>query len=196
MALADILARIEGDARAEAEQILAAARADADSVRRAASERAAELRAEMVTEAEAVASAEVETRLAAARLRSRDRSVADKRAVIDRVLATAADKISALPDPEYVALIGRCVARVADDGAEVALGVEDADRLRPSLEKAVTAAGGSPVRLASETAAMPRGVEVRGDRVRVEISPAAMVAAEAADLTALVASILFGDAEE
>jgi len=197
MALADIIGRIESDAGAEAREALEAAQEHAERLLAEARAEAERNAAEHIAAAERRARAEAETLRANVRLTTRDEALTAKRALIDRVLAEAADRIASLPDAEYVALIAQGVARQAHGGDIVRVARAGAARLR-GLPEAVAAAAGRDLGLIydGETDALEHGAALTADRVSSEVSPASMLDAQRDRLVALVAGVLFGENRE
>ncbi len=196
MALADILQRIAADSREEANALLAQGEAEAERTLHDAQVAAERLKQETLkTEVEA-AEMEAATRLASARLRARDRAVAERRALVERVLTLVRERMTALPDAEYAKLLARGVSAVARGGEKVLIGGDDASRLRSGLAEALAACGVSGVTVSDEPADVAQGVVVIGDRVRAEVSPAAMIEARREEITLSIAEILFGEKDE
>lgn len=189
MAIADIITRIEDDARAEADAIISAARERADAVR----ERAridAEREAERIVERTlAQAKVEADTLLANARLAARDSLLAAKKDLAERALAEAGHRLEDLPDDEYVALIAREVAEVAVPGQRIRVSAVDEQRLRKL--GALLRDAGVDVTVDGTSPDIERGVCVEGDGVRVEVSAASYIAEHRADLLHVAVRTLF-----
>lgn len=193
MAITDLIARIEGDATAEAAEILAAARAEAAAIVERAQAAADAERTALLAQAEHDAAEEEATVLANARLASRDALLAAKRVRAERVLERAQEALESLPDAEYLELIAAGVAEASVGGETVLVAPGDRDRLAgiaPRLEQL-----GAVVRVTADPAPIERGALLAGDRVRVEVSPAAMIA-DARDELLLAASRALFDGEE
>lgn len=191
MALADILQRIEAEAQAEADAILARAEEAAEGVRAEAQERGAERTRQIVEHTRHEAEAAARTRLATARLAARDNALAAKRHLVERVLAEVVVQLESMPPDEYAAFIAREVARVARGGEALSIGHDDHGPLSIHLGPALAAAG-AEVRMRGTTGAVDRGVLVEGDRVRVEISARTYVESHRDRLITLVSHELFG----
>jgi len=194
VALADIIRRIEHDTTADAATLVGAAEAEATRVRHEARASAKERRESELAHAERLAKDDARTRLASARLHGRDRVLVEKRELINRTLRNAIEHILALPDAEYAALLAREIDAAARGGETVALGQRDADRLRSALPAALEATG-TDVEVAEATDSIEQGVVLIGTRMRVEISPAALVESHRAELEARVSSVLFASEE-
>jgi vacuolar-type H+-ATPase subunit E/Vma4 len=195
VALPDILERVRSDAEAEAARLIAEAKAYAAEVDAAAKAAAADASANTLERARVDAERDAATLLAGARLRARDSELAARRDLAEQVLGRAEAAVAALPDERYVALIAAAVAEASVGGETLAVGSADAARLRDALPEALAAAGVS-VALAEQPADIERGVVLAGDRMRVEVSPAAMIAARREELLALADWALFDQGEE
>lgn len=192
MALADILQRITEDSLAEASAIVREAEDAAAAVRADAEGRARERVKETVSRATIDAGSAGQTRLATARLSARDSTLAAKRSLVERVISGVTDHLESLPADEYVRFIVDQVAEVARGNETVSVGQEDEARLLSSIGPALAAAGvGVSVR--GVTSEISRGVLVEGDRVKVEVSPRALVASRKDQLVAVATEVLFGD---
>lgn len=191
MALADILKRIDRDADDEANRVLLEAQRKAEESRARAEATAAARHDAELARTESQAGDDARTKLASARLRGRDRILGEKRVLIDRVLQRAIERIEALPDSDYARLLAREIAAVARGGERVLVARSDAERLSSALPAMLEQAG-AKVEVAGATDTVERGVVLEGSRMRIEISPWAMVVARRAELESEVSADLFG----
>ncbi len=194
MAIDDIVARIAADAGDEARALIDAATADADRLR--ADARA---RADARTEREAAkgrrdAERDAATILANARLRARDELLTARQALDVEALDRLVAGLESLDDARYAALLARAIAGADDGCSALGIGTADAQRLRGVLPDALAAAGVS-LKIEDAPADVERGIVLVGDRVRVEVSAAAMVASRRDALLAEVDAALFGAGE-
>lgn len=190
MAITDLIERIEGDAASEAAAIVDAAKAEAKAITERAEATAAAERATTLAEAERAVSDERETLLANARLTARDQLLARKRALAETVLERARVSLESMPAAEYLELIASAVAKNAASGDTLAIAPADAERLKglgPALERR-----GVRVLVTGDPAPLDRGVLLTGDRVRLEISPASLVADSRDQLLLAASRALFG----
>jgi len=194
VALADIIRRISDDAEREAAGLVLAAEQDSEQLRHAAEGRAEAERETTLASERAIARDEAATLLAGARLRGRDRLVAEKRVLIERVLVGVVHKMQELPDVEYAALIARGIAEVARGDESLVLAEADASRLREALPDAL-AKHDLEVSIEGSTSEIEQGAMLVGKRMRVEISPASMVEARHAEMVALAGQVLFDETE-
>lgn len=191
MAIDDIVARIASDAESEAAALFDAARADAERIVEAARDRAETRAARALARARTEAERDASTLLAGARLSSRDALLTARNASGADALARVEAALLALPDKAYAAVLARAIAPVAAPGSVLMLGTDDAVRLRTTLPDALRAVG-VEVSVSDVPADVARGVVIGGDRVRVEVSPAAIVAARREELAADIDRGLFG----
>ena len=197
MALADIVKHIADDAASEGALLVAHAQERAENLIAEARAEAERARAKTLERAARDAEAEAETLRASARLGARDRALATKGVLVDRVLAQARDAILALGDDEYAELLARRVARTACGGERVLMAPADVARLASQLPVAVARVTGGDLRLtwASELAPIEHGVVLRGDRVSVDLSVDAAIEERRDELVMIAAERLFGEAE-
>lgn len=192
MAIDDIVGRISEDAANEAASLVAASEQDAARVRDEATARADADAAETLARGRGLATRDAGTIVANARLAARDAAVSARLEAAAAVLEKAEAAFDALPDPEYAALIARGVAASAVGGETIVIGGRDGDRLTATLPAALAAAGAPEVTIGDVSPDGGRGVSVRGDRVRVEVSLAASIEERRGELLALADRELFG----
>jgi vacuolar-type H+-ATPase subunit E/Vma4 len=190
VALPDILERVRSDAAAEASAILAEAEAYAAGVRERATAEAAAASDRMLEQARESAEREAATLLANARLAARDAELVARHELAEEALAQAEAALIALPDARYTTLVAAGVVGAAVSGETLAFGTADTARLCEALPVALAGAGVS-VTISEAPADIERGVVLSGDRMRVEVSPAAMIAARHEELLALADGVLF-----
>ena len=121
--------RIAGDARTEAEAILAAARARADGVRANYADEARRLREEMLARGGRAAAPRRRRLTGAAERESRRAQLACRQALLDEAFARALEALCALPERDYVNLLAELAGRAAGSGREEII-LCPADRLR------------------------------------------------------------------
>lgn len=192
MAIDDIVTRIATDADEEALELTDAARADSERVRSDALARADARTAREAAKGVADAERDAATLLANARLEARDALLTARYALDAEALDAVGAELVALDDERYATLLARGIAEAADGCSSLRLGTADADRLRRALPGALKAAGVAP-EIDDAPADIERGVVLAGDRVRVEVSAAAMIQARRDALLFEVDAALFGN---
>lgn len=191
MAIADIVERIASDAAAEVAEIIGAAEVEGQRIAADTASRRSREREHALERAMRDAAGEAATMLANERLAVRDALLTARGRHVEAVLALAVEALGALPDAEYLDLIARKVATLARGGERLAVAAADATRLAPLAER--LRESGINVTTASESAPIERGVVLTGDRVRIEVSPASLVAERRDQLAAVAASALFAE---
>lgn len=118
MSLEKLLDKIKSGGIAEAEAILAEARAEARRIEEEAGARAAEVRLEQIAEARRSAERESMRRASNARNSARIAVLAAKQEMLARVVEAARERIEKLPGPEYRAWLKRLLLENARSGDE------------------------------------------------------------------------------
>jgi len=190
VALSDIIARIEADAQAEADRIVAEATQRAEQIEAAARAGAERETAKTLAAARATARIDAETIVVKARLAARDAAVARRRELVDRALEATVDAIAGLPDEQYVAWLAARVVDAATGGETLRVGSADTaheqalrreiERIAPSLQLADSA----------QPAPFARGALLEGRRVRADLSLETLVADRRDALELVVAVVL------
>jgi len=193
VAITDILTRLEDDAAAEAAAMVAAAESEAARIIAHARGTVASERVAALEGAERDGAAAAATLLANARLGARDGLLTEKRARAELVLKRAREALESLPDSEYLDLIADEVARTVRGGETLSVAPADAERL-VGLKKRLESLGLS-VALSDDPAPVARGVLLTGDRVRTEISAAALTEDQRDRLLLAASRVLFGGGE-
>ena len=140
MPLEDILERIGERASSLKEEILASARAEAESRIQVAREEAARLEADILREAEA--EAEQIKSIAASRsdMEKKQRILGVKQELISQVFDEAVKRLADLPGDEYRALLIDLIGRKAAGSEELILSKDDEPRLGADFGHAVNQA--------------------------------------------------------
>lgn len=113
-----ITQRMEDDAQREINEVLTAARTQADEITRRCQEQADRESAAIVARGESAA-AEREKRLESmAEMESRKLVLAAKQEVLDEAFTMALDKLCTLPDEEYIELLAALAVKAARTGRE------------------------------------------------------------------------------
>lgn len=113
-----ITQRMEDDAQREINEVLTAARAQADELTRRSREQADKESAAIVARGESAA-AEREKRLESmAEMESRKLVLAAKQEVLDEAFSMALEKLCTLPDEEYIELLAALAVKAARTGRE------------------------------------------------------------------------------
>ena len=196
MALADIINRIETQAREEAQRIEQETAARLADIRQDAEQSAERQRHSAIAKATRQAEADAATLVAAAKLTVRDESLTRKRALVDEAIARVVEQIKALPDDRYVRFMARRIADSARPGDTVSVAASDRHRVEAISRELVQIAPGLTVVWSDEPAEeLDRGAVIAGDRVRSVVSPESAVEAIRSDLEVRLSGALFGNGE-
>ena len=188
-----IIDRISGDAQAEIDAVLAQARDEAAEIT-AKYEAQAKAEADEILKRGAAAAAEREERLASmAQMEGRKAELAAKQEVIEEAFALALSKLQALPEDKYVELLAGLAAKASATGKEkLIFSARDRDTVGKKVVDAASAlvAGGAFV-LSDETRAINGGFVLSDGAVEVNCSFETLVRLQKAEITGEVSRVLF-----
>ena len=185
--LEGILAQIEGEARAAAQQTLAAAKARAD-------EECAAIAAAAGAEGRQQAQDALRRAESAAQLQRRRGLLAAKQALIAETLQAALQKLQALPDEEYFAALRTLAVRYAQPGqGTLYFGSRDLARVPQGYEAVLNAAldEGKSVCISPESRPIANGFVLAYGGIEENCSLSALFAADRDAMQDLAGSILF-----
>ena len=173
--------RILGDAREEAARITANYRAQADAEARdleAKNERAA---------------AEQEERLVnAAQMRARKVQLAAKQEMVEKAYIQALDKLCAMPQEQYVAILADLLVKASSNGKEEAVfSPEDRERVGEAAVAKANELSGKQLRLSDETQPIRGGFILKDKNVEVNCTFETLVRLQKAETAGAVAQKLF-----
>lgn len=194
MALADIVAKIEADAAAEAARIIEAAEQRAELLRANARAQAAEHTESVVALARRDAERQAGTTVVGAKLQARDRGLAERGKLVDEAIAQLRLALVALPDDRYGAFLAARIAEAARGGETLLLGSADIGRMDSIAAAVDIAAPGLDLVIAETPAPFERGALLEGSRVRADLSLEAIVDDQRDRLEAVASEALFGEA--
>ena len=188
-----IIDRISGDAQAEIDAILAEANAEAAEIT-AKYEAQAKAEAEEILKRGTAAAAEREDRLASmAQMEGRKAELAAKQEVIEEAFALALKKLLALPEDKYVELLAGLAAKASVTGKETLIfSAKDRDTVGKKVVDAASALGaGGAFVLSDETRAINGGFVLSDGAVEVNCSFETLVRLQKAEITGEVSRVLF-----
>lgn len=190
-----IIDRISGDAQREIDDVLAKAQAEAEEI-------TAQYQAQAQAEAEDIlargerAALERSQRLASvAQLECRKAVLAAKQEIIEEAFQRAMEKLTQLPQEEYVALLASLAAQAAVKGNETLI-FSVADRARVGKAVVVSAnqklGDRGQLTLSEQTRPMQGGFILSDGRVEVNCTFETLVRLQRSTLSTKVAEVLFG----
>lgn len=190
-----IIDRISGDAQREIDQVLAQARAEAAEITAKYQAQAQAEADEILTRGEKAAAERGERLASVAQLECRKEVLRAKQEVIDEAFQLAMDKLVALPQAEYVALLVDLAVQAATKGTEKLI-FSPADRAQ--VGKAVVMGANQKLgdkgqlTLSEETRPMKGGFILSDGRVEVNCTFDTLVRLQRGTLSTQVADVLFG----
>ena len=163
----NIIQRILDDAQAEADATLAQAREEADAIRRKYDQQIQKETPEILLKGTADAEQRKARVESAADLRNRQRLLAAKQELLDEAFRLALEKLCALPEEEYTALLVQLAAKAAETGRGELI-FNQSDRARLGVKVAAAAndlleRGGKPhaLTVSGETGAFRGGLVLK-----------------------------------
>lgn len=190
-----IIDRISSDAQREIDDVLAAAQAEAEKITAEYQAQAQAQADEILSRGEQAAVERGERLASVAQLECRKEVLRAKQEVIDEAFRLAMDKLTQLPQEEYVALLADLAVQASAKGNE-ALIFSVADRAR--VGKAVVVAANEKLgergrlTLSQETRPMQGGFILSDGVVEVNCTFETLVRLQRDTLSTQVADVLFG----
>ncbi len=175
--------RILGDARAEAARITAEFQAQADGENKELSER--NRRAAQEREERLVSMAQMEARKVL---------LAAKQEVVEKAFALALDRLCAMPEDRYVAVLADLMAQASSTGTEeVVFSPKDKKKVGKLAVDKANAASGKHLTLSKETAEIRGGFLLKDRNVEVNCTFETLVRLQKGPASGAVAKLLFPD---
>ena len=173
--------RILGDARDEADRIAESYRAQADG-------EAAELNARNEKNA-----AEREERLvSAAQMEARKVLLAAKQEMVEKAYIQALDKLCAMPEEQYVAVLAGLLVKASSNGKEEAVfSKEDREQVGKAAVEKANQLSGKQLRLSEETQPIRGGFILKDKNVEVNCTFETLVRLQKAETAGAVVKKLF-----
>ena len=173
--------RILGDARDEADRIAESYRAQADG-------EAAELNARNEKNA-----AEREERLvSAAQMEARKVLLAAKQEMVEKAYIQALDKLCAMPEEQYVAVLAGLLVKASSNGKEEAVfSKEDREQVGKAAVEKANQISGKQLRLSEESLPIRGGFILKDKNVEVNCTFETLVRLQKAETAGAVAKTLF-----
>ncbi len=186
-----IIAHIEADARAKADEITAAAEQKCAEIKKQYEEQASELYSEKIREGVKACQDREEGALRISRMEARKGILSVKQEMVSKSFDLARDKITSLPEDAYVAFLARLAKEAAGNGnEEIILNPRDRDAIGQKLLQAVNADGGQ-MTLSEETRDITGGLILRSGAVETNCSAELLVDICKGELSSGLANILF-----
>ena len=186
-----ITQRIASDAQAEVDRILGDAREEAARI-------SANYRAQADAEAQELdaknerAAAEQEERLiSAAQMKASRLQLAAKQEMVEKAYIQALDKLCALPEEQYVAILADLLVKASSNGKEEAVfSQEDRERVGEAAVAKANELSGKQLRLSEETQPIRGGFILKDKNVEVNCTFETLVRLQKAETAGAVAQKL------
>ena len=173
--------RILGDARDEAGRITASYRAQADAEAR-----------ELAAKNEKAASQHEERLVSAAQMEAHKIQLAAKQEMVEKAYIQALDKLCAMPEEQYVAVLADLLVKASSNGKEEAVfSKEDRERVGKAAVEKANQLSGKQLRLSEETQPIRGGFILKDKNVEVNCAFETLVRLQKAETAGAVAKTLF-----
>ena len=189
-----IIAHIQADADAQAAEILARADARCAEIRETYEQKAKEAYAETIRAGVKENQDRLDSMERLANMEGRKAILALKQDMVARSFERAVEKLVALPEAEYVALLSKLAVGASVSGdEEIVLNARDKKAVGDKLIKAANAKlGGGHLSLAGDTGSFRGGLILRRGNIEVNCTAELLVDLCREDMAAELAGVLFG----
>ena len=187
-----ITQRIASDAQAEVDRILGDARDEAGRIAANYRARADAEAAELAAKNEKAAAEREERLVSAAQMEARKVQLAAKQEMVEKAYIQALDKLCALPEEQYVAILADLLVKASSNGKEEAVfSPEDRERVGEAAVAKANELSGKQLRLSDETQPIRGGFILKDKNVEVNCTFETLVRLQKAETAGAVAQKLF-----
>ena len=187
-----ITQRIASDAQAEVDRILGDARDEAGRIAANYRAQADAEAAELAAKNEKAAAEREERLVSAAQMEARKVQLAAKQEMVEKAYIQALDKLCALPEEQYVALLADLLVKASSNGKEEAVfSPEDRERVGEAAVAKANELSGKQLRLSDETQPIRGGFILKDKNVEVNCTFETLVRLQKAETAGAVAQKLF-----
>ena len=187
-----ITQRIASDAQAEVDCILGDARDEAGRIAANYRAQADAEAAELAAKNEKAAAEREERLVSAAQMEARKVQLAAKQEMVEKAYIQALDKLCALPEEQYVAILAYLLVKASSNGKEEAVfSKEDRERVGKAAVEKANGLSGKQLRLSDETQPIRGGFILKDKNVEVNCTFETLVRLQKAETAGAVAQKLF-----
>ena len=187
-----ITQRIASDAQAEVDRILGDARDVAGRIAANYRAQADAEAAELAAKNEKAAAEREERLVSAAQMEARKVQLAAKQEMLEKAYIQALDKLCALPEEQYVAILADLLVKASSNGKEEAVfSPEDRERVGEAAVAKANELSGKQLRLSEETQPIRGGFILKDKNVEVNCTFETLVRLQKAETAGAVAQKLF-----
>jgi V/A-type H+-transporting ATPase subunit E len=189
-----ITQRIDADAQAKIDQMMAAARENAAQITARYQAQADQERAERTARNEKNAALHEERLVSVAELEARKANLADRQAMVEKAFELALRKLCALPDAAYTEVVAKLLAQAAPDGkGSVVFAQAEHDRIGTAAVAAANQMLGKrgALTLSDEVRPLRGGFILVNGNIEVNCNFETLIRLEKSKMAGEVARILF-----
>ncbi len=187
----NITARIEADAQAEIDRIQADAQAQADRIAAGYAARADREVADILDKGKRAAAERGERLVSAAQMEARKMTLGAKQELLDQAFELALNKLCALPDGEYAALLADLAVAAGNGTEELIFNAADRARVGEQVVALANEKSGGHFTLSAQTRPIRGGLLVSDGAVEVNCALETLVRLSRSEVTGEVGKLLF-----
>lgn len=186
---------IESDAQAEIDRILGDARGEAARIAAQYQGQADAEAAELAAKNEKAAAEREERLVSAAQMEARKVTLGAKQEMVEKAYIRALEKLCAMPDEQYAAVLADLLVQASSSGREEAVfSKEDRERVGKAAVEKANKASGKKLVLSAETQPIRGGFILKDKNVEVNCTFETLVRLQKAETAGAVVKKLFPEA--
>lgn len=186
---------IESDAQAEIDRILGDARDEAARIAAQYQGQADAEAAELAAKNEKAAAEREERLVSVAQMEARKVTLGAKQEMVEKAYIRALEKLCAMPEEQYVAVLADLLVRASSSGhEEVVFSPEDRERVGKAAVEKANAASGKKLALSAESQPIQGGFILKDKNVEVNCTFETLVRLQKAETAGAVVKKLFPEA--
>ena len=187
-----ITQRIASDAQAEVDRILGDAREEAARITANYREQADAEAQELDAKNERAAAEQEERLISAAQMKASRFLLAAKQEMVEKAYIQALDKLCAMPEEQYVAVLADLLVKASSNGKEEAVfSKEDREQVGKAAVEKANQLSGKQLRLSEETQPIRGGFILKDKNVEVNCAFETLVRLQKAETAGAVVKTLF-----
>lgn len=186
---------IESDAQAEIDRVLGDARDEAARIAAQYQGQADAEAAELAAKNEKAAAEREERLVSVAQMEARKVTLGAKQEMVEKAYIRALEKLCAMPDEQYVAVLADLLVQASSSGhEEVVFSPEDRERVGKAAVEKANAASGKKLVLSAESQPIQGGFILKDKNVEVNCTFETLVRLQKAETAGAVVKKLFPEA--
>ena len=190
-----ITRRIEADAKAEIDRVLGEAKKEAAEITQRYQAQADAEAADLAVKNEKAAAEREERLLSAAQMEARKVQLAARQEMVEKAYVLALEKLCAMPDEKYVAVLADLMVKASASGKEeVLFSADDRKKVGEAAVAKANELSGKKLKLAKDTLPIKGGFVLRDKNVEVNCTFETLVRLQKTETAGAVAKMLFPEA--